>query len=101
MVVRGCTSDLLQLEVATKTILHFAKRASRRQCRFMADLCLLYSPLAWEIGERTNLDKYFLEEAMTNPIVSLHDMLEWKVDEIPRLNEVLWDGFGKHNTILT
>ncbi len=91
IIVRGCTSDLLKLEVAAKSVLYFAKKASRAQGRLLADLCLLYSPLAWKFGGRTNLDRFYLEDAVASPVVSLDDIQSLKVDEIPSLNKLLMD----------
>lgn len=100
IIVRGCTSDLLKLEVATKAIMYFARKASPSNCKLLADLCLLYSPLTWKVGGRTNLDKFYLEQALESPIVQLHDVLDWKVEQIPSLNMLLRDSTGKHPTIL-
>ena len=96
IIVRGCTWDLLKLEVAVKSIMYFAKKASPRKSRVLADLCLLYSPLAWKFGGRTNLDRLYLEDALTSPVISLDDVQSWEVDEIPSLNRLLMDSSGKH-----
>jgi hypothetical protein len=100
IVVRGCTEDLLKLEGAVKTILYFAKKASSSPYRFNADLCLFYSALTWEANSRTNLDKIFIEEAMTFPIILCDYVISWNIEGIRSLNELLTDHNGKHHSIL-
>lgn len=103
IVVRGCTEDLLKLEVAVKTILHYAKKkALTSTISFLkADLCLFYSILTWKANSHTNLDKLYEEDAKTFPIILCRDIINWDIEIIPILNELLSDKTGKHHLVLT
>lgn len=96
MIVRGCTEDLLKLEMATKLILHYANKAVSFEYDLAADLCLFYSPLAWKAGGRTNLDKLFLEEACASPIIEAATLDLMSIEGFRSLNELLKDATGKH-----
>lgn len=100
MVVRGCTEDLIKLEIATKAILHYAKKATANLSNFAADLCFFYSPLAWKVGSCTNLDKLFLEEFWTRDILDATIDLE-RIETTPTLNELLRDSTSKSIATLT